>query len=91
MENALFALPIQSGKTDAARSFLNELESQRKGQYAESERRLGISKEVWAIQQTSMGDLFVVFFQSNDIPEPSVSSLTHKTPLISGSKAKWKS
>ena len=67
MEYALFALPIQSGKTDAARAFLRELENERKGQYTESERRLGITKEVWALQQTPQGDLFMVFFQSDNI------------------------
>ncbi len=67
MQHALFALPIQTGKTDAARTFLQELEGQRKGQYGASERRLQITKEVWAIQQSPMGDLFVIFFQSNDI------------------------
>jgi hypothetical protein len=41
MEHALFALPIQSGKSQAARSFLQELEHGRKDQYAASERRLG--------------------------------------------------
>jgi hypothetical protein len=67
MEHALFALPIQSGKAQAARSFLQELEKGRKDQYAASERRLGITKEVWAMQQSPMGELFVVFFQGADI------------------------
>ncbi len=67
MEYALFALPIQSGKTDAARAFLQQLEGERKSQYATSERRLGITKEVWALQQSPMGELFVVFFQSDSI------------------------
>ena len=67
MEYALFALPIQAGKTDAARSFLQQLEGERKQHYATSEQRLGITKEVWALQQSPMGDLFVVFFQSEDI------------------------
>lgn len=67
MEYALFALPIQSGKTEAARAFQQELEGERKSHYAASERRLGITKEVWALQQTPMGDLFVIFFQSDDI------------------------
>ena len=67
MEHALFALPIQAGKTDAAREFLQQLEGERKGQYATSEQRLGITKEVWALQQSPMGDLFVVFFQSPNI------------------------
>lgn len=31
MEHALFALPIQAGKTDAARVFLQQLEGERKG------------------------------------------------------------
>src|SRR5205823_13507096 len=64
---ALFALPIQTGKTDDARAFLREIEGPRKGQYGASEKRLQITKEVWALQQSPMGDLFVVFFQSNDI------------------------
>jgi hypothetical protein len=67
MEHALFALPIQAGKTDAARVFLQQLEGERKGQYATSEQRLGITKEVWALQQSPLGDLFVVFFQSPNI------------------------
>jgi hypothetical protein len=67
MQYALFALPIQVGQTDAARAFLGELEGERKSQYAASERRLRITKEVWALQQSPLGDLFVVFFQSDDI------------------------
>ena len=67
MEHALFTLPIRLGKTAAGRTFLQDLERERKGQYAASEQRLGITKEVWALQQTPQGDLLVVFFQSNDI------------------------
>ncbi len=67
MEYALFALPIQSGKSDAARAFLTKLENERKSDYGASEQRLGITKEVWAMQQSPMGELFVVYFQSPDI------------------------
>ncbi len=67
MEYALFSLPIGSGKTDAARRFLQELEGARKPAYAESEKRLGITKELWAIQHTPNGDVFAVFFESEDI------------------------
>jgi hypothetical protein len=69
MQYALFALPIKSGKSEAARAFLQELEGERKTDYAASQQRLRITKEVWAIQQSPMGDLFVVFFQSADIPD----------------------
>lgn len=67
MEHALFALPILEGKSAGARAFLAELEGTRKADYASSEQRLAITKEVWAIQSTPMGELFVVFFQAPDI------------------------
>lgn len=67
VEYALFALSIVEGKSAAAHAFLQELESARKSDYADSEQRLGITKEVWAIQQTPMGELFVIFFQAPDI------------------------
>lgn len=68
MQYALFALPIHADKTEAARAFLQELETRQKADYAASEQRLAITKEVWAIQQTPMGNLFVVFFQTDDVP-----------------------
>jgi len=67
MQYALFALPIAPDKGEAARAFVQQLERERKSEYAASEQRLGITKEVWALQQSPMGELFVVFFQSEDI------------------------
>jgi hypothetical protein len=67
MGQTLFALPILPGQADAARAFLTELEGERKAQYAASERRLGLTREVWAIQGTPTGDLYVVYFAGEDI------------------------
>jgi hypothetical protein len=68
VEYALFSLPIQPGQDEAARSFLSELDQQRQVDYAASEQRLGITKEIWAIQRGPAGAQFVIFFQSPDIP-----------------------
>jgi hypothetical protein len=46
MDQALFALPILPGQTAAARAFMRGLEGERKGEYARSERHLGLTKEV---------------------------------------------
>ena len=67
MDQTLFALPILPGQAEAARAFLTELEGERKGQYAASERRLGLVKEVWAIQATPAGALYVVYFAGESI------------------------
>jgi hypothetical protein len=69
MDYACFALPILTGKTGVARAFLTELEGARKGQYAASERHLGITKEVWAVQQTALGDLLVAYIESAALGE----------------------
>ena len=67
MEQSLFALPILPGKTEAARAFLNDLAGPRKEPFAASERRLGLVKEVWAIQRMGQNDVYVVYFAGEDI------------------------
>jgi hypothetical protein len=67
MDQTLFALPILPGQNEAARAFLTELEGSRKGQYATSEQRLGLVKEVWAIQDTPQGAMYVVYFAGDNI------------------------
>ncbi len=69
MDQTLFALPILPGETEAACAFLAELEGERKGQYATSQGRLGLTKEVWAIQAGPQGDLYVVYFAGDNIGE----------------------
>src|SRR5215217_8228477 len=67
MDRTLFVLPLRAGKAAAARAFLRELEGERKAAYAASEARLGLTKEVWALQALPAGDAFVVYFEGADI------------------------
>jgi hypothetical protein len=67
MDYALFSIPIRPEKNDAAREFLAELEGPRKSAYAQSEQRLKITREIWAIQHTPNGNQYVVFFQAPDV------------------------
>jgi hypothetical protein len=59
MDQVCAAFPVLPGKADAARSFMRELETQRKAQYDRSERRIGITKEVWYLAQLPSGDHLV--------------------------------
>ena len=67
MDRTLFTLPLRAERTEAARAFLRELEGERKAAYAASEARLGLTKEVWALQALPAGDAFVVYFEGADI------------------------
>jgi hypothetical protein len=66
MDQICLVVPITSGKTDDARDFMRELEGKRKPDYDLSERRIGISKEVWYLAHTPGGDQFVAYMESPD-------------------------
>ncbi len=66
MDHVGFALPVRPGKSADARAFLSALDGPRKGQYAASERKIGITKELWFFQQTPQGDLIVAYMESAD-------------------------
>ena len=67
MDQALFALPILPGKTEAARAFLRELGGPRKQELAACGQSMGIAKETWAIQQTPEGHLLVVYMAGENL------------------------
>jgi hypothetical protein len=69
MDHSAFALPILPGKTTAARAFHEELERRRTDEYAHSEWTRGILKELWFLQETATGDLFVVYLESPDVAQ----------------------
>ena len=69
MDRVCFALPVLEGKTEDARAFFEELETQRKGAYAASERRINITKEAWYAQHTPQGDLLLAYIESPDFAD----------------------
>ena len=66
MDQVCFALPVVDGQTQVARAFFSELEHQRKDEFDRSERRIGIGKESWYLQQTPNGDLLIGYMESPD-------------------------
>jgi hypothetical protein len=66
MDQISLVLPILPGKTDDARMFQRQLDTDRKADYDRSERRIGITKEVWYIASLPAGDVLVAYMESND-------------------------
>jgi hypothetical protein len=66
MDQVCLVLPILPGRTTDARDFQRELDGPRKSTYSASERRIGITKEVWYIAPTPGGDQFVAYMESED-------------------------
>jgi hypothetical protein len=69
------AFPILPGKVDTARAFAKETMGAQRAGYDESQKRLGITRETWSIQENPDGSAFVlVWFESPD-PEKSFMEL----------------
>ena len=66
MDRVCVVFPNLPGKTEDARAFQRELDTDRKADYARSERAIGITKELWYIASLPSGDHFVAYMESTD-------------------------
>ncbi len=66
MNQICLVIPIMPGKSDDARDFMRELEQERKADYDQSERRIGITKEAWYLARTPGGDQLVGYMETTD-------------------------
>jgi hypothetical protein len=57
-------LPILPGKTADARAFLREVDGPRKAEFDLSERRIGITKELWFLASLPTGDQLVGYLEA---------------------------
>jgi len=66
VDHICIVLPILPGKTEEARAFQRELDTDRKADYARSEQVIGITKEHWFIASLPTGDQLVAYMESED-------------------------
>jgi hypothetical protein len=66
MDHICLALPVQPGKSAQARGFMQQLDGPRKADYDRSERRIGITKEMWYLAKLPSGDHLIGYMESAD-------------------------
>jgi len=66
MQQICLVLPVTEGHADDARAFMRELEDQRKADYARSEERIGITREVWWLAGLPAGEALVAYMETED-------------------------
>src|SRR5207248_10985494 len=66
MATFIGAFPVLPGKDDDAHKFAQETMG-RGEEFSASQKRGGVTKEEWAFQQSPMGSLMLVHFESNGI------------------------
>ena len=81
MDQVCLVLPVREGKSATARDFMRELETDRKAEYAVSERRIGIDKEAWYLASTQAGDQLVAYMESLDFNRALAAFSRSKDPF----------
>jgi hypothetical protein len=66
VDHICLTIPVLAGQGQAARSFMGELEDAQRNAYEESERRIGIEKELWFISNLGEQELLVAYMESGD-------------------------
>ena len=61
------AFPVLPGQEAAARAFAKEVLSSRRQGFEGLQRRSGVRRETWSIQESPMGSLMLVWFEAPDI------------------------
>jgi hypothetical protein len=66
MNHVCLTFAVLPGQEERARAFMGELEGARRVAYAESERRVGIDKELWFIGVLGDQEVLIGYMESSD-------------------------
>ncbi|MGI8927473.1 MAG: hypothetical protein ACR2HN_12625 [Tepidiformaceae bacterium] len=61
------AFPVLPGREDEARAFARDVVGPRRVGYEATQRRGGIMRETWSLQETPVGSFMLVWFEAADI------------------------
>jgi hypothetical protein len=81
MDCICLALPLVTGQTAAARTFLQQLDTTRRAEFDESERRIGITKELWYLAKLASGDHLIGYMESRDFQHALGSFVGSREPF----------
>jgi hypothetical protein len=81
MDSACLVMPILPGKTADARAFMRELDGPRKSEFDQSERRIGITKELWYLATLPTGDQLVGYMEAADFGQAVAQFSASKDPF----------
>jgi hypothetical protein len=76
-----FSAPIVPGKEELDRSTLEEVQGDRRAEYDESRKRLGITREAVWHQETPDGTVAVVYIEADDVGAAMQGVATSQEPF----------
>jgi hypothetical protein len=67
MQQLCIALPIQAGRTQVLKEFVNTLTESQWAEFADFQKRSRVQKVVWFLQSSPHGDQFLIYNGGEDL------------------------
>jgi hypothetical protein len=81
MDHICLAFRVLSGKTAEARTFMHQLDGARRAEFDASERRIGITKELWYLATLPSGDHLIAYMEAADFNRALQSFISSRDPF----------
>src|ERR1700682_3137297 len=81
MDHVWLARPRLPGKAADARAFLKQLDGARRAEFDASERRIGITKELWYLAKLPSGDHLIGYMEAADFTRALQSFVGSRDPF----------
>jgi hypothetical protein len=67
VEQLCLALPVQPGKMQALKEFVQTITESRWAEYEEAQKRYRVQKAIWCLQSSPHGDQFLAYNEGEDL------------------------
>lgn len=67
MQSFCGAIPVLPGKKEAFKQFLHEAWVTRRKEWNRTEKRLGVTKEGWFLQESPQGDMAIIYMEAKNM------------------------
>lgn len=81
MERMCLTIPVRSGRRDDLVAFMREVDGPRRGELAASERRIGLTREVFFLADGGDHDRLVMYLEGESIGDSLASFIASREPF----------
>jgi hypothetical protein len=81
MDHICLAMPLLPGKAGDARTFFQQLDRSKHAEFDASERRIGITKEIWYLAPLPTGDQVIGYIEADDFNRALHSFVASRDPF----------
>jgi hypothetical protein len=90
MQTYCGALPVLPEKKEVLKQFTKDIATSNRKDFEKSEKRLGVKKESWFLQETPQGDWLIIYLEAENAAQAFADFAVSKDPFDMWARAQMK-